>query len=72
MAILPPPMEIGEDPFEVLNTPPPVKSNVNLDPVYSDISDDDFDIPCSQKGHTSEKVSFHLFLYQHILNYLHF
>ena len=40
---------ISEDPFDVLDEPLPEKSNVILDPHHSDISDDDFEIPCSQK-----------------------
>ena len=40
---------ISEDPFDVLDQELPQKSNVILDPHYSDISDDDFEIPCSQK-----------------------
>ena len=39
---------ISDDPFDVLNKPLPEKSNIRVDE-YSDISDDDFQILCSQK-----------------------
>ena len=39
--------EIPSDPFSVLDKPLPQKPTVRVDK-YSDISDEDFEIPCSQ------------------------
>ena len=51
-----PPMEISEDPFEVLSRPLNNASGVSVEAHYSDISDeDDFDIPCSQKRIYTER-----------------
>ena len=40
---------LSNDPFENAGFPPSQSDKVLLDPNYSDISDDDFEVPCSQK-----------------------
>ena len=44
---IPDTQEISSDPFSVLDKPKPSKKVYSVD-AFSDISDDDFEIPCSQ------------------------
>ena len=48
-------VQYSDDPFKVLDQPLPPKSEIKVDQ-YSDISDDDFQIPCSQKRLPSRSV----------------
>ena len=45
-----------DDPFQILDKKISEKTNVYVDQ-YSDISDDDFEIPCSQKRMSSRLVT---------------